>query len=105
MATSSGTSAIIMAILALAKSGDNIVATSNIHGGTHHQLKGFLSRLGIQTHFVIGDNPNDFKTLIDENTQCLFLESIGNPRCNVPDLERLVEIAHDAGIPIIVSDF
>ena len=102
VATSSGTAAIMMTIFALARSGDNIVATSNIHGGTYHQFKAFLSRLGIKTKFVIGDDPDDIRKMIDPKTRCVFVESIGNPAFNIPDLEALSQIAHDAGVPMIV---
>ena len=91
-----------MTIFALAKSGDNIVATTHVHGGTHHQLKGHLPRLGIETKFVVGDNPNDFKKQIDSNTKCIYIESIGNPAFNVPDIETLSKVAHEAGVPLIV---
>ena len=102
VSTSSGTAAIMMTIFALARSGDNIIASSNVHGGTHHQFKGFLSRLGIEAKFVIGDSPVDFQKLIDSRTKCLFVESIANPAFTVPDLEDLSQIAHDAGVPMIV---
>ena len=102
VATSSGTAAIMMTIFALARSGDNIVASSNVHGGTHHQFKGFLSRLGIEARFVIGDSPNEFRKLINTRTKCLFVESISNPAFTVPDLEELSRVAHDAGVPMIV---
>ena len=103
VATSSGTAAIMMTIFALCTSGDNIICTSHVHGGTHHQFKGFLSRLGIDTKFVVGDDPEDFRTMVDERTKCFFVESIGNPAFNVPDLEALATVAHEAGVPLIVS--
>lgn len=103
MAASSGQSAQFMAIAALASVGDNIVATSNLYGGTYNQLKVFLPRLGITTKFVRGEKPEDFKTLIDEKTKAVYLESIGNPRYSVPDFEAIVKIAHDAGVPVLVS--
>ena len=92
-----------MAITALAEQGDNIVSTSNLYGGTYNQLKVFLPRLGITTKFVSGDKPEDFKKLIDEKTKAVYLESIGNPKYNVPDFEAIVKVAHDAGVPVMVS--
>jgi O-acetylhomoserine/O-acetylserine sulfhydrylase len=91
-----------MAINALAHAGDNIVSTSNLYGGTYNQFKVFLPRLGIKTKFVNGDKPEDFAKLIDDNTKCIYLESIGNPKYNVPDFEAIVKIAHDAGVPVVV---
>lgn len=104
LATASGQAAQFMAIAALAHAGDNIVSTSNLYGGTYNQLKVFMPRLGITTKFVSGDSPEDFKKLFDEKTKAVYLESIGNPRYNVPDLEAIAKIAHEAGIPVIVDN-
>lgn len=92
-----------MTIAALAHAGDNVVSTSNLYGGTYNQFKVFLPRLGITTKFVKGDDPEGFKGLIDEKTKAVYLESIGNPKYNVPDFEKIVEIAHEKGVPVIVS--
>lgn len=92
-----------MAFAALAHSGDNIVSTSNLYGGTYNQLKVFLPRLGITTKFVKGDDPKEFAKLIDDKTKAVYLESIGNPRYNVPDFEKIVEVAHEKGVPVVVS--
>lgn len=83
-----------MAFAALAHAGDNIVSTTNLYGGTYNQLKVFLPRLGITTKFIKGDKPEDFEKAIDENTKAVFLESIGNPKYNVPDFEAIAKIAH-----------
>ncbi|KAI4958698.1 hypothetical protein J4E86_004303 [Alternaria arbusti] len=104
LGTASGQSAQFIAIAALAHAGDNIIATSNLYGGTYNQLKVFFPRLGVQTKFVNGDKPDDFKAAIDEKTKAIYLESIGNPRYNVPDFEKIVAIAHEAGIPVIVDN-
>lgn len=103
VAAASGQAAQFMAIAALAHAGDNIIATSNLYGGTYNQFKVAFPRLGIQTKFVNGDDPAEFKKLIDDNTKAIYLESIGNPRYNVPDFEAIVKIAHDAGVPVVVS--
>lgn len=92
-----------MVISALATAGDNIVSTSNLYGGTYNQFKVFLPRLGIQTKFVNGDKPEDFDRLIDEKTKAVYVESIGNPRYNIPDLEKIAAIAHRHGVPLVVS--
>ena len=92
-----------MTFAALAHAGDNIVSTSNLYGGTYNQLKVFMPRLGINTKFVDGDKVEDFEKLIDEKTKAIYLESIGNPRYNVPDFEKIAKMAHDNGIPVVVS--
>lgn len=92
-----------MAITALAHVGDNIVATSNLYGGTYNQLKVLLPRLGVTTKFVQGDKSSDFEAAIDEKTKAVYIESIGNPRYNVPDIEAIAEVAHRKGVPLIVS--
>ena len=102
LAASSGQSAQFMIISALAHAGDNIVSTSNLYGGTYNQFKVFLPRLGIQTKFVNGDNADDFERLIDDKTKAVYVESIGNPRYNVPDFEKIVAVAHGKGVPVVV---
>ncbi|KAK1040092.1 Homocysteine/cysteine synthase [Friedmanniomyces endolithicus] len=104
LAASSGQAAQFMANTALAGVGDNIVSTSNLYGGTYNQLKVFMPRLGITTKFVKGDDPQEFKKLIDEKTKAVYLESIGNPRYNVPDFEAIVKVAHEAGVPVMVDN-
>lgn len=104
VAAASGQAAQFMAISALAHAGDNIVSTSNLYGGTYNQFKVFLPRYGITTKFVHGDSPEDIKNAIDENTKAVYLESIGNPKYNVPDFEAIAKVAHDAGVPVIVRN-
>ena len=103
VAAASGQSAQFMTFAALAHAGDNIVSTSNLYGGTYNQMKVFLPRLGIKTKFVKGDDPKDFERLIDDKTKAVYIETIGNPRYNVPDFEKICEVAHKAGVPVIVS--
>lgn len=93
-----------MAIMALTHAGDNIVSTSNLYGGTYNQLKVFFPRLGVTTKFVTGDKPEDFAKAIDEKTKCIYIESIGNPKYNIPDFEAIAKVAHDAGIPLVVDN-
>ncbi|KAF2711176.1 O-acetylhomoserine ami [Pleomassaria siparia CBS 279.74] len=104
LATSSGQAAQFIAITALAHAGDNIVSTSNLYGGTYNQLKVLLPRLGITTKFINGDNAEDFKKAIDDKTKAIYIESIGNPKYNIPDFEKIVAVAHEAGVPVVVDN-
>ncbi|KAJ3207533.1 Homocysteine synthase [Entophlyctis luteolus] len=104
VATSSGQAAQFLAIANIAESGDNIISTSYLYGGTYNQFKVALPRLGITVKFVDGDKPEDFIPLIDEKTKAIYVESIGNPRHNVPDFEAIAKVAHDHGIPLIVDN-
>ncbi|PUU80916.1 homocysteine synthase [Tuber borchii] len=104
VAASSGQSAQFMAIAALAHAGDNIVSTSYLYGGTYNQFKVFLPRLGINTKFVNGDKPEDIAAAIDDKTKAVYIESIGNPRYNVPDFEAIAKVAHDKGVPLVVDN-
>jgi len=102
VAASSGQAAQFLALSALAHAGDNIVATSNLYGGTYNQLKVLLPRLGIRTKFIQGDKAEDFAAAIDDRTKAVYVESIGNPRYNVPDLEAIAKVAHEKGVPLVV---
>lgn len=104
VATASGQAAQFLAIAALAQAGDNIVSTTNLYGGTYNQLKVSFPRLGIQTKFVEGDDPEALAAAIDDKTKAVYLESIGNPRYNVPDFERIAELAHAKGVPVVVDN-
>ncbi|GAO17671.1 hypothetical protein UVI_02058560 [Ustilaginoidea virens] len=104
LATSSGQAAQFIAISTLAHAGDNIVSTSNLYGGTYNQFKVFLPRLGITTKFVDVDKPEDVAAAIDDKTKAVYVESIGNPRYNVPDLEAIARAAHAKGVPLVVDN-
>ena len=104
VATSSGQAAQFLALTTIAQAGDNIVSTSYVYGGTYNQFKVTLPRLGIQVKFVEGDDPEAFRRAIDANTKALYVETIGNPRFNIPDFEALAKVAHEAGIPLIVDN-
>ncbi|EAS30823.3 O-acetylhomoserine (thiol)-lyase [Coccidioides immitis RS] len=104
VAASSGQAAQFMAIAALAHQGDNIVSTTNLYGGTYNQFKVMLPRLGIQTKFVNGDKPEDISAAIDDRTKAVYIETIGNPRYNVPDFEAIAKVAHEKGVPLIVDN-
>jgi hypothetical protein len=92
-----------MAIAALAHAGDNIVSTTNLYGGTYNQLKVFLPRLGVETKFVNGDKAEDFAAAIDEKTKAVYIQSIGNPKYNIPDFEAIAKVAHEHGVPLVVG--
>ncbi len=104
LATASGQSAQFITITTLAQAGENIVSTSLLYGGTYNQFKVTFPRLGIDVKFVDGDKAEDFEKLIDKNTKALYVESIGNPRLNVVDIEAISEVAHKHGIPLIVDN-
>lgn len=104
LAVASGQAAQFLAIQTIAQAGDNIVSTSNLYGGTYNQFKVTLPRLGIGVKFVDGDDPEAFRRAIDANTKALYVESIGNPRFNVPDFEAIAAVAHNNGIPLIVDN-
>ena len=104
VAASSGQAAQFMTISALAHAGDNIISTSNLYGGTYNQFKVFFPRLGITTKFVKGDSAAEFEAQIDDKTKAVYIESIGNPRYNVPDIEAIAEVAHKHGVPVVVDN-
>ncbi len=104
LATSSGQAAQFLAITNIAGAGDNIVSTSFLYGGTYNQFKVQFRRLGIEVRFVTGDTPEEFARLIDDKTRAIYLETIGNPRFNVPDFEAIAKVAGQHGIPLIVDN-
>ena len=104
VAASSGQSAQFMTIAALAHAGDNIVSTSNLYGGTYNQFKVTFPRLGIHTKFVTSEKPEDFEKAIDDKTKAVYVETIGNPRYNVPDFEAIAKVCEDKGVPFVVDN-
>ncbi len=104
LAISSGQAAQFIALTTIAQAGDNIVSSSFLYGGTHTQFKLSFPRLGIRVKFVGSDDPADFARAIDERTKALYVETIGNPSFNVPDLEGLAAVAHGHGIPLVVDN-
>ena len=100
----SGTSAIATGLMTLLKAGDHIVASSSLYGGTFTLLNVTLPRLGITTTFVDASNPDSFKDAVQENTRAFFVESLGNPKLDVLDLEAISEHAKGAGVPFIVDN-
>lgn len=104
LATASGQAAQMLAVTNIAGVGDNIVSTSLLYGGTYNQFKVTFPRLGINTRFVDGDDVASFEKLIDDRTKALYVETIGNPRFNVPDFEGLATLAHANNIPLVVDN-
>ncbi|MCE2614160.1 O-acetylhomoserine aminocarboxypropyltransferase/cysteine synthase [Flavobacteriaceae bacterium D16] len=102
--TSSGTAAINTALLVLLKSGDHIVASNSLYGGTYNLLSVTLPRLGITTTFVDPTDPRNFGKAVQENTRAIFVESLGNPKLDVLDLEAISEEAKIARVPFIVDN-
>jgi O-acetylhomoserine (thiol)-lyase len=104
VATASGSAAITYALQNIARAGDHIVAASTLYGGTFNLLQHTLPQFGMTTSFVDPDNFEEIQSAIQENTKAVFVETLGNPNINVADLEKLAEIAHEAGIPLIVDN-
>jgi O-acetylhomoserine/O-acetylserine sulfhydrylase len=104
VATSSGQAAQFLAITNLLETGDNLVSTSYLYGGTFNQFKVQFKRLGIQVKFVNGDNPVEFEKRIDSKTKAIYLETIGNPKFNIPDFDAIAAIAKKHGIVLIVDN-
>lgn len=104
LAVASGMSAQMIAILTLCNAGDEIVSASTLYGGSYSQLDVNFRRLGINTHFVNPDDPENFRKAITKETRLLYAETLGNPNINVLDIEEIAEIAHEAGIPLMVDN-
>jgi O-acetylhomoserine (thiol)-lyase len=104
LAVGSGQAAQFIAISSLLQQGDEMVAASTLYGGTYTQFDVSLRRLGINTVFVDPDDPENFRRAITPRTRLLYGETIGNPRMNVLDIAAAAEIAHQAGIPLIVDN-
>ena len=104
LALASGQAATTYAILTIAEAGDNIVASSALYGGTYNLFAHTLPQYGIETRFADYRKPHTFEPLIDERTKAVFVESLGNPQGNVTDIERMAELAHRHGVPLIVDN-
>ncbi len=104
VAVSSGMAAQMVALLNILEAGDEIVSSKNLYGGTHTQFAVNFRKLGIKTKFVNPDNPQEYEEAISKDTKCLYVETIGNPVGNIPDFDRIAEIATDAGIPLVVDN-
>ena len=103
VATASGMAAEFVTFAALAGSGDHIVASSKLYGGTITQLDVTLRRFGVETTFIDSTDPADFAAAIQENTKALYTEIVANPSGDIADLEGLAAVAHAAGVPLVVD--
>ena len=104
VATASGQAAQFLALNNILQAGENFVSTSFLYGGTYNQFKVAFKRIGIEVRFADGDNADDFEKLIDEKTKALYIETIGNPRFNIPDFEKLGQLADKYDLPLIVDN-
>jgi O-acetylhomoserine (thiol)-lyase len=104
LATASGQAAQFLALNNLLQAGDNFISSSFIYGGTYNQFKVAFKRLGVEVRFAAGDDPSTFETLIDEKTKAIYLETIGNPRLNIPDFEKFAALARKHDLPLVVDN-
>jgi len=104
VSTASGTAAISTALMVLLKSGDHIVASSSLYGGTYNLLSVTLPRLGITTTFVDPSDPANFEAAVQDNTRAFFVESLGNPKLDVLDLKAIASYSKKAKVPFIVDN-
>jgi len=104
LAVSSGQASQFLALNNILQAGDNFVSTSFLYGGTYNQFKVSFKRLGIDVRFADGDDVESFVKHIDKNTKAIFLETIGNPRLNIPDFEKFVALAKEYDLPLVVDN-
>lgn len=104
LATGSGQAAQFLALNNILQTGENFVSTSYLYGGTYNQFKVAFKRLGIEVRFAEGDEASQFEALIDEKTKAFYLETIGNPKFNIPDFEAIAAVANKYDIPLIVDN-
>ena len=104
LATGSGQAAQFLALSNILKPGDNFISTTFLYGGTYNQFKVSFKRLGVDVRFADGDDVETFVPLIDKNTKAIYLETIGNPRLNIPDFEKFAALAKEYDLPLIVDN-
>ena len=104
LATSSGQAAQFLALNNILQAGDNFISGSYVCGGTYNQFKVAFKRLGIEARFAEGDDPLNFEKLIDEKTKAIYIETIGNPRLNIPDFKQFAALAQKHDLPLIVDN-
>ena len=104
LGVSSGMSAILITVTALAEEGDNIVASPHLYGGTYNQFRISLRKLGIDCRIAPNESPEAFDALIDDRTKMIYAESMGNPTCDVPDLEALGVLAKRRDVPLVIDN-
>ena len=104
LAVASGQAAITYALLAITRLGDEIVAGNNLYGGTYQLFHHTFPKLGRTVRFVNSRNPEEFRKAINEKTRAVYIETVGNPKLDVPDFEAIAKIAHENGIPLVVDN-
>ena len=104
LATASGQAAQFLALNNILQVGDNFITTPYLYGGTYNQFKVAFKRLGIDARFAKGDDVESFVPLIDKNTKAIYLETIGNPRLNIPDFEKFAALAKEYDLPLVVDN-
>ena len=104
LAFASGQAAINAAILTIAHSGQNFISSTSLYGGTWTLFTQTFKKLGIEVRFFNPDNPEEIENLVDENTRCVYFESVGNPKNDVPDFEKITKISHEKGLPTICDN-
>ena len=104
LALASGQAAITAAILTITHAGQNCVASKNLYGGTWTLFAHTFKKLGVTVRFFDPGDPESIRGLVDADTRCVYIESLGNPKNNVPDFARLAAIAHEHGLPLIVDN-
>ncbi|MBV6653995.1 MAG: aminotransferase class I/II-fold pyridoxal phosphate-dependent enzyme, partial [Mameliella sp.] len=104
VAVASGQAAQFIALSNILETGDNLVSSSNLYGGTYNQFKVNFKRLGIEARFVANESAEAYEQLIDEHTKALYVEAIGNPSFNVPDFEGIAAVAKKYDIPLVVDN-
>ena len=104
LAVSAGAAAVTYSILALAGAGDNVVAQKTIYGGSYNLLDHTLPAYGISTAFVDAQNPDEIESAINEKTKAVFIETLGNPNSDIPDIDAIAAIAHAHKIPLVIDN-
>lgn len=104
LATASGAAAIAYTIQALAQAGEHIVAQKTIYGGTYNLLANTLPQYGITTTFVDAHSLTEVEAAIQPNTKAIYLETLGNPNCDIPDIDALAKLAHQHGLPLVIDN-
>ncbi len=104
LGVASGQAATTLSLLNIARAGDEIVTSTSLYGGTYTLFKYTLAKLGITVHFVDPRDPESFRKAINDKTRAVFLESIGNPKLDVPDFEAIAKVAHEEALPVIIDN-
>jgi len=104
LALASGQAATTLSILNIARSGDEIISATSLYGGTYNLFNYTFPKLGITVHFVDPGDPENFRRAVNDKTRAIYIESIGNPKLDVPDFEGIAKVAHEEGLPLIIDN-